>query len=90
MENLFDTLKGGKNMSVYVLKEQHDHLQELLNREKKAKEWAQKEYCRVQSKLEKTDAELENKNAIIKNLDKTLQRYEKENRALRQLVELWI
>jgi signal recognition particle GTPase len=40
--------------------------------------------------LVQKDYQVQNQEEIIKQLGKTLVRYEKENKALRQLVELWI
>ncbi len=36
------------------------------------------------------DCMVENQKQVIKNVNKTLERYEKENKALRELVQLWI
>jgi RNA polymerase sporulation-specific sigma factor len=72
------------------IEEETSKLQEELTHERKAKLWAQEEYSRVQTQLEKTDAMFENMKQIQLENQKTISRYVKENKALRELVALWI
>jgi hypothetical protein len=69
-----------------LISDQTDYIEQL----KKEKEAAEKNYLDTLEKLKKTDAALEN----MKNLDlthqKAINRYVKENKALRELVTLWI
>jgi uncharacterized protein YoxC len=78
------------NAACTDVEEETNELQLKLDHERKAKEWAQAEYSKTLNQLHKTDAALEN----MKNLDlthqKAINRYVKENKALRELVSLWI
>jgi hypothetical protein len=78
------------NAACSDVEEETNELQLKLDHERKAKEWAQAEYSKTLNQLHKTDAALEN----MKNLDlthqKAINRYVKENKALRELVALWI
>lgn len=56
---------------------------ELIEQLRKEKEEAQADYHKTLNKLEETDRALE-------HLKKTIERYERENKALRELVTLWV
>jgi hypothetical protein len=58
--------------------------------ERKAKEWAQQEYARTQKALEEKDYELENLLSKHADVYSTLIKLEKENRALKELIILYI
>lgn len=50
----------------------------------------QKNYDTAIKKQYHLDYEVANQKKAIENINKTLERYERENRALRDLVSLWI
>jgi predicted nuclease with TOPRIM domain len=62
-----------------LIADQSDYIEQLKNE----KEEVQKNYLDTLNKLEKTDQALE-------NIKKTIERYESENKALRELVALWV
>jgi hypothetical protein len=65
-------------------------LSDELQRERKAKEWAQQEYARVLSELEQKDYELQNLLGKHADVYSSLIKLEKESRALKELVKVWI
>jgi hypothetical protein len=61
-----------------------------IERLEQQKRNAQDQYIDNLEKLKKIDYECENANKANEHIGSTLKLYEKENKALRQLVELWI
>jgi hypothetical protein len=85
-----------KKMMLEVKTELH-HRPELANevetyieRLEQQKRNAQEQYIDNLEKLKKLDYEFENGLKANEHIGSTLKLYEKENKALRQLVELWI
>jgi hypothetical protein len=58
--------------------------------ERKAKDWAQQEYARVLSELEQKDYELQNLLSKHADVYSSMIKLEKENKALKELVKVWI
>lgn len=54
------------------------------------KDKLQGEYNKLITKQYHTDYQIENQKNVIENIHKTLNRYEKENKAMRELLSLWI
>jgi predicted RNase H-like nuclease (RuvC/YqgF family) len=50
----------------------------------------QKEYNLLVNKQYQSSYDMENQKKRIQDLGKTLERYERENKALRELIALWI
>jgi predicted RNase H-like nuclease (RuvC/YqgF family) len=50
----------------------------------------QKEYNLLVNKQYQSSYDMENQKKRIRDLGKTLERYERENKALRELIALWI
>jgi hypothetical protein len=48
------------------------------------------EYDKVIKKQYHNDYLIENQKKALENINKTLERYERENRAMRELLSLWI
>jgi hypothetical protein len=97
-----DLMNELKDKSLWIQKLQEE-LQELKNlhaacedvetevaHERKAKDWAQQEYARVLSELEQKDYELQNLLGKHADVYSSLIKLEKENKALKDLVKVWI
>jgi chromosome segregation ATPase len=65
-------------------------LSDQLNKERQAKEWAQQEYARVLSELEQKDYDLQNYKKYYESIQRSMEGFERENKALRELVRLWM
>jgi hypothetical protein len=97
-----DLMNELKDKSLWIQKLQEE-IQELKNlhaacedveaevaHERKAKDWAQQEYARVLSELEQKDYELQNLLGKHADVYSSLIKLEKENKALKDLVKVWI